>query len=106
MDGDFNMWSELGLNSNLWWKVDFGCDGLVIGVRFVFNVISYGSDFGVVKIKVENVIGDIFKCVGIDKDVVNEFLVNYVVMYCDVLLLGRYVWVEMMVVNICSIVIC
>ena len=106
MDGDLNTRSELGPNSNPWWKVDLGRDGLVTGVRLALNVISHGGDPGVVKIKVENVTGDTVKCGSIDEDVVNEPLVNHVVTYCDAPLLGRYVRVEMMAANICSIVTC
>ena len=106
MDGDLNTRSELGPSSNPWWKVDLGRVGLVTGVRLVLNVKSHGDDPGVVKIKVENETGDTIKCASIDEDVVNEALVNHVVTYCDAPLLGRYVLVEMMAANICSILTC
>ena len=106
MDGNLNTWSELGPDSNPWWKVDLGRDGLVTGVRLALNVTSYGGDPGVVKVKAVKETGDTVKCASIDGDVVNETMVNHVVTYCDVPLLGRYVRVEMMVANICSVATC
>lgn len=106
MDGDLNTRSELGPDSNPWWKVDLGRNGLVAGVRLALNVTSYGGDPGVVIITVANETGDTDECASIDEDVVYESLVNHVVTYCDVPLLGRYVRVEMIVANICSIANC
>ena len=106
MDGDLNTWSELGPDSNPRWKVDLGLDGLVTGVRLALNVTSFGDDPGIVIITVANETGDTGECASIDEDVVSETLVNHVVTYCDVPLLGRYVQVEMTVANICSIAKC
>lgn len=106
MDGDLNTRSELGPDSNPWWKVDLGRNGLVAGVRLALNVTSYGGDPGIVIITVANETGDTGECASIDEDVVYEALVNHVVTYCDVPLLGRYVRVEMIVANICSIANC
>lgn len=106
MDGDLNTRSELGPDSNPWWKVDLGRNGLVTGVRLALNVTSYGGDPGIVIITVANETGDTGECASIDEDVVYESLVNHVVTYCDVPLLGRYVRVEMIVANICSIANC
>lgn len=106
MDGDLNTRSELGPDSNPWWKVDLGRNGLVAGVRLALNVTGYGGDPGVVIITVANETGDTGECASIDEDVVYEALVNHVVTYCDVPLLGRYVRVEMIVANICSIANC
>ena len=106
MDGDLNTRSELGPDSNPWWKVDLGRDGLVTGVRLALNVTSYGSDPGIVIITVANQTGDTGECASIDEDVVTEGLVNHVVTYCDIPLLGRYVQVEMTVANICRIANC
>lgn len=106
MDGDLNTRSELGPDSNPWWKVDLGRNGLVAGVRLALNVTSYGGDPGIVIITVANETGDTDECASIDEDVVYEALVNHVVTYCDVPLLGRYVRVEMIVANICSIANC
>lgn len=106
MDGDLNTRSELGPDSNPWWKVDLGRNGLVAGVRLALNVTSYGGDPGIVIITVANETGDTDECASIDEDVVYESLVNHVVTYCDVPLLGRYVRVEMIVANICSIANC
>lgn len=106
VDGDLNTRSELGPDSNPWWQVDLGRDGLVTGVRLALNVTSYGDDPGIVIITVANETGDGGECASIDEDVVNEALVNHVLMYCDVSLLGRYIQVEMVVANICSIATC
>ena len=106
MDGDLNTRSELGPDRNPWWKVDLGRDGLVTGVRLALNVKSDGGDPGIVIITVANETGENGECASIDEAVVNEAVVNHVVTYCDVPLLGRYVRVEMIVANICSIVNC
>lgn len=103
VDGDLNTRSELGPDSNPWWTVDLGRDGLVTGVRLALNVTSYRDGPGIVIIKVVNETGDSGECATIDENFINETLVNHVMTSCDVPLLGRYVQVEMTVVNKSSI---
>ena len=105
VDGDLNTRSELGPDSNPWWTVDLGRDGLVTGVRLALNVTSHAEP-GIVIITVANETGDSGECAYVDEDVVNEALVHHVVTSCDVPLLGRYVEVEMVVANICSTANC